>query len=135
MNVVLAVLVTLTAATTPPRPPGWLGLGYTYHVTNAPAGRIVWLFVQQTAPGGPAERAGLKPQDVITAINGRPLWFSNDVDALNFFGGVKLGQTFVMQVKRGKTLRNVSVTAGKVPPDIARLRKMNQAIAKARQSP
>jgi serine protease Do len=36
-------------------------------------------FVQQVAPGGPAEKAGLKAEDVIVAINGKPVRTSGDL--------------------------------------------------------
>jgi S1-C subfamily serine protease len=133
---IAALFLTIAAGgTTSPRADGWLGIGYTFQVTNASTGRIVWLFVKQTAPSGPAERAGLKPQDVITAINGKPLWFRNDDDALSFFRGVRVGDTLVLQVKRGNTMRKVIIVAAAVPPEAVRLRKNNQAIAKARQTP
>jgi S1-C subfamily serine protease len=111
---------------------GWLGIGFTYNVSNAPSGRMVWLFVQQLAPGGPAERAGLKPQDVITAINGRLLWFNQEAEALRYFSEVRSGDRVALKVKRGSSTFTITVVAGNVPPDIAERRRMNEARAKSR---
>jgi S1-C subfamily serine protease len=36
------------------------------------AGKLVGVFVQAVSPGGPAATAGLRPDDVITSINGEP---------------------------------------------------------------
>ena len=37
------------------------------------------VFVQQVAPGGPADKAGIKEQDIITAINGKPVHDGNEL--------------------------------------------------------
>ncbi|MEO6260730.1 MAG: PDZ domain-containing protein [Thermoanaerobaculia bacterium] len=113
---------------------GWLGIGFTFNVTKAPSGRTVWLFVQQLAPGGPADRAGLRPQDVITAINGRPLWFSQGAEALRYFSEVRLGDRIALKVKRSSSTFTITVVAGKVPPDIAERRRMNEAMAVPRRA-
>jgi S1-C subfamily serine protease len=76
----LIVLAVFVAARPAPRP-GWLGVGYTFH-RAAEKGKPSWLHVQRLAPGGPAELAGLRAGDVVTAIDGRPLAFRNDADAL-----------------------------------------------------
>jgi serine protease Do len=37
------------------------------------------VFIQQVAPGGPAEKAGLKDGDIITSLNGKPVRDGNDL--------------------------------------------------------
>jgi serine protease Do len=37
------------------------------------------VFIQSVAPGGPAEKAGLKDGDIITSINGKPVHDGNDL--------------------------------------------------------
>lgn len=134
MIAALVFLLSVTASGTPPPTPGWLGLGYTYHETRGPAGRVVWLFVQQIVPAGPAEKAGLKPQDVITGINGKPLPFRGEIDALNYFSGVKPGERFEFEVRRGATRRTLTVVAVHAPPNIAQVRRNNQILAKAHRA-
>lgn len=57
------------------------GIGVQFRPTEAPGtkellrtyGATEGVFVQSVAPGGPAEKAGIKEGDVITAINGKPI--------------------------------------------------------------
>lgn len=59
-------------------------------------------FVQQVAPGGPAEKAGLKAEDVITKINGKPVHTSSDL--VNTVTTTPVGSTLdVTAVRNGKT--------------------------------
>jgi serine protease Do len=58
-------------------------------------------FVQQVAPGGPAEKAGLKAEDVIVAINGKPVRTSGDL--VNTVTTTPIGKTLdVTAVRNGK---------------------------------
>lgn len=79
----LTILASLTAATPGPSP-GWLALGYTYNSSGTARAPVIWLFVRDVPPGGPAARAGVRPHDVITAINGRRIAFKNDIESLIF---------------------------------------------------
>lgn len=114
-------------------PPGWLGLGYTYNVTSTPGVRIVWLFVRQVAPGGPADQAGVKPQDVITEINGRKISFKDEFDALTFFGRIKPGDTLRLTLKRGRITTKIAIVASSLPSDMAQQRRINAEVAKAQR--
>lgn len=60
---ILADLLAHGRSAAPPRP--WLGL-YSEEVRDR-------LFVSRTAPGGPAEAAGLEAGDVIVAVKGEPV--------------------------------------------------------------
>jgi S1-C subfamily serine protease len=132
--VAISPVISDARATSRSSPPGWLGVGYIYNETATGRSRTVWLFVQQTARDGPAERAGLKPQDVITAINGRPLWFHNESDALSFFSGVRIGDSVVLRVRRGRETLNVTIVAGTPPARATEIRKNNEQIVKAHQA-
>lgn len=65
--------------------------------------------------GGPAEKAGLKDNDVITAINGEPL---NDNNPLgNVILKYKPGDTIKLTVRRGDQTLTLELTLGERPPD------------------
>ena len=122
---------TTTAEAASPPPAGWLGIGYTYNVTNTSTGRVVWLFVRQIAPRGPADRAGLKPQDVITGINSKKISFRDELETLNFFSGVRQGQHVQLEVRRGRSVVTFTIVADALPPDMAKRRLINENVAKA----
>jgi S1-C subfamily serine protease len=136
--ILLAALTASSAmagtAAAPVPASGWLGLGYTYNATNTSAGRMVWLFVRQIAPGGPADRAGLKTQDVITAINGKTIAFKDELDTLNFFSGIHQGDRVQLKVSRGKTVQTITIVADPLPPDMVKRRRLNEEVAKSQRA-
>jgi len=67
-------------------------------------------FVQQVAPGGPAEKAGLKAEDVITAINGKPVRTSGDL--VNTVTQTPIGQTLDVQAVRNGKHQDFKVVVG-----------------------
>jgi C-terminal processing protease CtpA/Prc len=122
---------TTTAEAASPPPAGWLGLGYTYNVTNTSTGRVVWLFVRQIAPRGPADRAGVKPQDLITGINSKKISFKDELETLNFFTALRQGQRVQLEVRRGRNVLTFTIVADAVPPEMAKRRLINENVAKA----
>jgi serine protease Do len=132
-TVAVFLLVSVGAHSSFAPVPGWLGLGYTYHVTNTSTGRMVWLFVRQIAPGSPADRAGLKTQDVITLINGKRISFIDELAALKFFSEIRPGQRVMLGVARGRTVQTVTIVAGDAPPYMGERRRINEELAKAQR--
>ena len=127
----LATSGALLAAPPSVERPGWLGLGYTFHLAAKPSGHN-WLYVQRLAPGGPAERGGLHTQDVITAIDGKPLTFANDTDVMTFFGKFRPGQIVTFLVVRPSGKQSLRVTATPMSDEAYALWKDNTSRAKAR---
>lgn len=123
MSTVLALVLAAAAAM-----PGWLGFGFTRHRT----GRETWLQVRRVAPGGPAEKAGLRPQDVITSINGRRVTFASDAAAVMFLQQIRAGQRLRLRIRRGAQRREVVLTAVPLSPDKAAQRRRDLERAKAR---
>lgn len=63
--------------------------------------------------GGPAEKAGLKDNDVITAIDGQPLNDNNPL--VNVILGHKPGDTLKLTVQRGDQVLTLDLTLGERP--------------------
>jgi S1-C subfamily serine protease len=128
----LAIAITPRAAAGQAPAPGWLGFGFTYH--HDPLKKTGWLHVQHVVPNGPAHRAGLRPQDVITAIDGHPIAFADDAKALQFFAGVRAGRELRLSVVRQQKTIALSVKAIPRPNAAAREWDQNRELAKQRRS-
>ncbi len=66
--------------------------------------------VSSVDPGGPAAKAGLKPGDVILAVDGQAISDSTDLPAL--VAGIKPGSKAAVQVWRDKAKQDINVTIG-----------------------
>ncbi len=73
------------------------------------------VFVQSVAPGGPADKAGIKEQDIITAINGKPIHDGNEL--LDKVTATPIGSALNFTVLRDGKERHFDVTVG----DLAKL--------------
>lgn len=119
----LCVVVVLLAATIAPAgepvsPRGWLGL--RFHLEPAGAGRsAAFLFIESVVAGGPADRAGLRKQDLIVELGAKPIAFRSDLEALQFFATLRAGQKVRATVVRNQEKRAIVMTAI-APPDGAR---------------
>src|SRR5262249_17900819 len=65
------------------------------------------LKIIQIVPKGPADKVGLKPEDVITAIDKKPVKNPNQVQEL--LRGKKPGDKLVLSVQRGKETKDYTV--------------------------
>jgi S1-C subfamily serine protease len=118
----------------PPRP-GWLGMGINYHppVVNA-SGSTGWIFVQQLAPDGPASASGVRSQDVIAKIDGKPLRFADAAGLMEWLAAIKPGQRLTLDIRRGAETVRLRVMAISMPDAMYQLWKQSMAVA-ARQPP
>jgi serine protease Do len=73
------------------------------------------VFVAAVAPGGPAEKAGIKEQDIVTAINGKPIHDGNEL--LDKVTATPIGSSLDLTVLRDGKERHFSVTVA----DLAQL--------------
>jgi len=73
------------------------------------------VFVAGVAPGGPAEKAGIKEQDIVTAINGKPIHDGNEL--LDKVTATPVGSSLNLTVLRDGKERQGSVTVA----DLAQL--------------
>jgi serine protease Do len=68
------------------------------------------VFVQRVAPGGPAEKAGLKAEDIIVAINGKPV--TNGQELVDKVTQTPVGQNLTLSVLRNGKRQDLTVTIG-----------------------
>lgn len=71
------------------------------------------ILVTEVAAGSPAEKAGLKAGDVITAIDGKEM--GNTGDLMQLINTYKIGQKIEVTFYRGKTKNSASLTLGESP--------------------
>ncbi len=66
--------------------------------------------VQEVQPGGPADKAGIHPGDIITAFDGKPV--NSLGDFLGELRGTSPGDRVTLKILRGSQERDVKVTIG-----------------------
>jgi len=80
-----------------------------------PNGQPAGVGIVSVTPGGPAAKAGLKPGDVIVAVNGTPVQDTNDLSTI--LASLSPGQKTTVKVERADgSTANVTVTLGTLPP-------------------
>jgi S1-C subfamily serine protease len=120
-----ALLLLIAAAE---QRPGWLGFGFDYHRPTASAGG--WMYVRAVAPNSPAAKGGLKPQDVITHLKGKPLRFTTDEELLAALAKIRPGDRLTFRVRRSAATIEVVVIAAAMSDEMWHLWQRNQADAK-----
>jgi hypothetical protein len=103
-----------SASTGAPRsgpPAAWLGVQTTTS-TTAVAGASIELI----EPGGPAQRVGLIPGDIITEVDGQPITTSGDL--ARALAGKQPGQQVQVEISRGGQTIVIDTTLGSRPPGV-----------------
>ncbi len=81
-------------------------------------GKAGGALVRSVEAGGPAEKAGVEPGDIITKFDGKAVEKSGDLPRI--VGAVKPGSKVSLQVFRRGGTKDLSVTVAEVEPDKAR---------------
>jgi serine protease Do len=68
------------------------------------------IFVESVEPNGPADKAGMKPQDVVTAINGKDV--KKGQDLIDLIADSPVESTIKMSIVRDKKPMTLSVVVG-----------------------
>ena len=71
--------------------------------------------VASVQKGGPAEKAGIEPRDVILKFDGKLLHASGDLPRI--VGATKPGSKVQVQVWRNGATKELTVTVDELPPD------------------
>ena len=93
-----------------PQEPGYLGLTAD---DKDDRGRGVRILI--VVPGGPADKAGLKPQDLITRVGGVPIRQLTELAAIS--QQMSPGATLSFEVLRGDRQQELPVVFGRRPPE------------------
>jgi serine protease Do len=70
--------------------------------------------IAAVVPGSPADRAGLRPRDIVTRANGSAL--KGDSAFAQALDDRKPGDTVTLMVERGGRTQELKVTLGEAPP-------------------
>lgn len=115
---------------------GWYGFGLSLQREPVAARRTrAWLYVRHVIPSSPADRAAVRAGDAITHLNGRPVWFAGETDAIEFFASVRPGQTLAIKMLQKQQPRDVRLVAAPMPPEYAERGRLDLERAKAARTP
>jgi S1-C subfamily serine protease len=88
---------------------GWSGLEKDHNEDGT-------LTVRSVVPNGPADRAGIKPGDVLVSLNGVTLSKENEARIREMkAAGFKIGDTMSYSVKRGQESMTVKMALERIP--------------------
>ncbi len=82
--------------------------------------------IERVLPKSPAEKAGLKPNDVITHVNGKPVSDRSELIAL--IKKHRIGEVVKLKVKRGDKQLEITAELGKVDTASSRKRAMQNSM-------
>ena len=92
---------------------GWVGI--EFEPGTGPDGGY---YITRVVPESPAQKAGLQPGDVLTALNGVRLVKANDVALSKVRKEWKPGQAVTYTVKRQGQDRDITLTLAPMPVDV-----------------
>jgi S1-C subfamily serine protease len=127
MTAALALFLLLASS---PERPGYFGFALTLHSDST----TQWMFVHDVTAGSPAARAGLAKNDVIVAIDGKPLHFRDDADFLDFIARTRPGDRLRLSVIHDNKRRTVVVTAVAMSDEAYEVWKINLEMVKRRHA-
>jgi serine protease Do len=80
--------------------PGWLGVKLSATDGSAPGALVAEVYI-----GGPADKAGLRPGDILVAVNGQTVTKDHDIHGM--VGHLNAGDTLEIKILRGTTRRTL----------------------------
>ncbi len=95
--------------------PGYLGFGFTYDTNPTNVSAPSWLTVRYVVPASPAERAGLKPGDLIIEIDGKALHFADSLDLVLALGKVPVDQPMKLTILRNRRRQSAEIIPSRMP--------------------
>ena len=96
---------------------GWIGVGLQditpELVQSFKLSAARGVLITQVERGSPADKGGIKPGDVLLAVNDQPI--PDSVTVLNLIAALQPGQQAVVRLSRNQSETDVSVTIGRRP--------------------
>lgn len=89
--------------------------------------------VSQVVPGSPADKAGLKPEDIVLEANGKAV--EGFAQLRNIVGLMRVGEKVNLKVMRDGKSRTVTVVIGKDSEEVARADDLHPSLAGALFAP
>lgn len=109
--------------------PGWIGIGYHYRRSENRG----WMLIQHLDPNGPAAKAGLRPRDIVTHIDGKPLTEPDQFAVMQLLRRVKPGQRVRFTIRRGDRTMPIVFTAAKMTAQQERMWRESLAYESGRR--
>ena len=128
-SVLLALVALSCTSGSPHAPPasddapGYVGFSFAYYSPEGDSGG--WLLVRHVAPDGPAALTGLQPQMVITAIDGKRLAFTDDLDLLHRLAKIRPHDAVRFTLGGQHEGKVLTIVASEMPPEAFRRWKAN----------
>jgi len=101
---------------------GWIGVGLqpiTPEIAESfKLGATRGVIINEIVRGGPADKAGVKPGDVLTEVEGKPV--ADPTSMLNLIAALPPGKPATVRVKRGGNEVDATITVGRRPKPQAR---------------
>jgi S1-C subfamily serine protease len=97
-----------------PERPAWVGFLWKLRPSSDENPNPT-LFVCGVVRSGPAGKAGLRGDDLIEEIDGKPLSFRSIAETLDYFAGLDTAHEHVFTVRRGRETENIRITAIEMP--------------------
>ena len=129
-KILLAALFLATTMVVADEKQGWLGMASTRHHDDEQH----WLHVRFVVEEGPAARAGLRADDIITAIDGREPRFKDDLAWIEFLGRIKAGQRMAFTILRKQKSVRVVVKTIAMPAEYREQWKRTVEAARRRRA-
>lgn len=128
---VCSIVAPILAGAEPAPPIAYLGIEFRW---GGEASAERFLHVERVAPNSPAEKAGIRPGDLITHAAGVRVDFGDELDLLLFLKKRRPGERLSMTVVRsGKAVNRVATLAAL--PEAARARwEHNFRVAEERRA-
>ena len=118
---VIADLSVCTVARAQPAPRAVLGVMLRELNPEETQRGLQGAFVQEVLPNGSADKAGIRPDDLVSFIDGEPVYSIQTFREL--IGRTRPGTTVRLEVRRGDSLQTIELTLGDHPKTVATPRK------------